>query len=170
MLPLVWLILFAVFCLLTAKNDFETRRISNRLLLLALAIQLVWLLLSQFVSSAQVFSYMGWSQALAGFFISLMVFIPLWKLRVVGAGDAKLIATLGFLLGFAGLWQVVLVATALTGLHAVVVVWLKGLTKARAQWWQENKETRRGVPYGAYLALTALAWALWYYWSGHAWF
>ena len=170
MLPPIWLVLFVIFCLIIAKNDFIVRRINNRLLLAALAVQLAWLLLSQFVPSAQVFAYMGWSQALAGFFISLMVFVPLWKLRIVGAGDAKLIAILGLLLGFAGLWQVVLVATVLTGLHAVAVVWLKGVKQARAQWWQENPQTRRGVPYGAYLALTALAWALWYYWSGHGWF
>lgn len=170
MLPLTWLILFTAFCLLIAKNDFINRKVNNRLLLVALAAQLIWLLLNQFGVSVMVFAHIGWSQALTGFVMGLLVFFPLWMLKLLGAGDVKLIATLGFLLGFAGLWQVVLAATVLTGLHAVITILAKGWLTARTGWWQESKETRRGVPYGAYLALTALAWALWYYWSGHAWF
>lgn len=170
MLSLIWLVLFAVFCLLVAKNDFINRKISNRLLLVALAIQLACLLLNQFGIPVLPFEQMDWRQALTGFLMGLLVFFPLWGLKLLGAGDVKLIATLGFLLGFAGLWQVVLVATVLTGLHAVVTVVAKGWLLARASWWQEKKETRRGVPYGAYLAITALAWILTYYWRGHAWF
>ncbi len=115
-------------------------------------------------------AYLSWRQCLTGFLMGLLVFFPLWSLKLLGAGDVKLIATLGFLLGFAGLWQVVLVATVLTGLHAVITVLAQGWLPARANWWQESKEQRRGVPYGAWLAITALAWVLSYHWSGHAWF
>ncbi|GAA4410473.1 hypothetical protein GCM10011450_19470 [Advenella faeciporci] len=102
--------------------------------------------------------------------MGLLVFFPFWGLKLLGAGDVKLIATLGFLLGFAGLWQVVLVATVLTGLHAVLTVLAQGWLSARASWWNESKEKRRGVPYGAWLAVTALAWVGTVYWSGYAWF
>ncbi len=167
----IWIALFAIFALLITVGDFKKRRISNQLLLLAFAVQAGLLLLNGFVPDLLALpTYMSWRQCITGFLMGLLVFFPLWSLKLLGAGDVKLIATLGFLLGFAGLWQVVLVATVLTGLHAVVTVLAKGWLPARANWWQESKEKRRGVPYGAWLGITALAWVLMVHWRGHAWF
>lgn len=171
MLSSIWLALFAIFCLLVIAGDFRKRRISNQLLLVALLVHAGFLLANKFVPEVLALpATLSWRQCLTGFLMGLLVFFPLWSLKLVGAGDVKLIATLGFLLGFAGLWQVVLVATVLTGLHAVVTILAKGWLSARMGWWLESKEQRRGVPYGAWLAITALAWVLSYYWSGHAWF
>lgn len=171
MSPIIWLALFVVFCLLLIAGDFRKRRISNQLLLVALALQVGLLLLNGFSPDLQALpAYINWRQCVTGFLMGLLVFFPMWSLKLIGAGDVKLIATLGFLLGFAGLWQVVLIATVLTGLHAVVTVLAKGWLPARANWWQESKEKRRGVPYGAWLGITALAWAASYHWSGHGWF
>jgi len=167
----IWFAIFVVFCLLLIAGDFKKRRISNQLLIVALALQAGFLLVNEFAPGFLALpAYLSWRQCLTGFAMGLLVFFPLWSLKLLGAGDVKLIATLGFLLGFAGLWQVVLVATVLTGLHAVVTVLAKGWLPARANWWQESKEKRRGVPYGAWLGITALAWAASYHWSGHAWF
>lgn len=167
----IWLALFGIFTLLIIAGDFKKRRISNQLLLLALVLQAGLLLLNGFMSDFPILpAYISWRQCLTGFLMGLLVFFPLWSLKLLGAGDVKLIATLGFLLGFSGLWQVVLVATVLTGLHAVVTVLAKGWLPARANWWRESKDKRRGVPYGAWLGITALAWAVSYHWSGHAWF
>lgn len=143
----------------------------NQVLVVALVFQVVWLSLNSlgFTALGHLPAYLSWSQCITGFVMGLLVFFPLWGFKLLGAGDVKLIATLGFLLGFAGLWQVVLVATVLTSLHAVVTVMAKGWLSARMGWWQESKEQRRGVPYGAWLAITALAWVLSYYRSGHAW-
>jgi len=167
----IWIALFAIFALLITVGDFKKRRINNQLLLIALVLQAGLLLLNGFSPDLLALpAYIIWRQCLTGFLMGLLVFFPLWSLKLLGAGDVKLIATLGFLLGFAGLWQVVLVATVLTGLHAVVMVLAQGWLPARANWWQESKEKRRGVPYGAWLGITALAWAVSYHWSGHAWF
>lgn len=167
----IWLPLFTVFCLLLIAGDFKKRRIRNQLLLVALAVHAGFLLVSGFMPDFPILpAYVSWKQCVTGFAMGLLVFFPLWSLKLLGAGDVKLIATLGFLLGFAGLWQVVLVATVLTGLHAVITVLAKGWLLARASWWQESREKRRGVPYGAWLGITALAWAVSYHWSGHAWF
>lgn len=169
--PSIWFALFAAFCVFIIVGDFKKRRINNRLLLVAFVLQASFLLLNELASDFLVLPvYISWRQCVTGFSMGLLVFFPLWSLKLLGAGDVKLIATLGFLLGFAGLWQVVLVATVLTGLHAVVMVLAQGWLPARANWWQESKEQRRGVPYGAWLAITALAWVLSYHWSGHAWF
>jgi len=171
MFSLIWLVLFAIFCLLVIAGDFRKRRISNQLLLVALLVHAVFLLANTFVPEVLALpATLSWRQCVTGFLMGLLVFFPLWGLKLLGAGDVKLIATLGFLLGFAGLWQVVLVATVLTGLHAVVTVLLQGWLPARANWWQESKEKRRGVPYGAWLGITALAWVLMVHWRGHAWF
>lgn len=171
MSPSIWPALFVVFCLLVIAGDFKKRRISNQLLLVAFAVQTGFLLVSGFMPDFPILpAYISWRQCITGFAMGLLVFFPLWSLKLLGAGDVKLIATLGFLLGFSGLWQVVLVATVLTGLHAVVTVLAKGWLPARVNWWRESKDKRRGVPYGAWLAITALAWVLSYHWSGHAWF
>ena len=171
MSPSIWPALFVVFCLLVISGDFKKRRISNQLLLVAFAVQTGFLLVSGFMPDFPILpAYISWRQCITGFAMGLLVFFPLWSLKLLGAGDVKLIATLGFLLGFSGLWQVVLVATVLTGLHAVVTVLLQGWLPARASWWQESKEKRRGVPYGAWLGITALAWVLMVHWRGHAWF
>ena len=171
MFSIIWLTLFSLFCLLLIANDFGKRKVSNQLLLIALTMQTGFLLVSWLVADFLIFpAYINWRQCVTGFLMGLLVFFPLWSLKLLGAGDVKLIATLGFLLGFAGLWQVVLVATVLTGLHAVVTILAKGWLSARANWWQESREKRRGVPYGAWLGITALAWAVSYHWSGHAWF
>lgn len=171
MLSSIWLAPFAIFCLLVIASDFRKRRISNQLLLVALLVHAGFLLANVFMPEVLALpATLSWRQCVTGFLMGLLVFFPLWSLKLVGAGDVKLIGTLGFLLGFAGLWQVVLVATVLTGLHAVAMVLAQGWLPARANWWQESKEKRRGVPYGAWLGITALAWVVSYYWSGHAWF
>ncbi|WP_189385292.1 A24 family peptidase [Advenella faeciporci] len=167
----IWPVLFAIFCLLVITSDFRKRRISNQLLLAALLVHAGFLLANTFVPEVLALpATLSWRQCITGFLMGLLVFFPFWGLKLLGAGDVKLIATLGFLLGFAGLWQVVLVATVLTGLHAVLTVLAQGWLSARASWWNESKEKRRGVPYGAWLAVTALAWVGTVYWSGYAWF
>lgn len=166
-----WLVFFSIFCVFIIVSDFWKRKISNQVLVVSLVFQAVWLSLNSFGFTflGPLPAYLSWGQCITGFVMGLLVFFPLWGFKLLGAGDVKLIATLGFLLGFAGLWPVVLVATVLTGLHAVVTVMAKGWLSARMGWWQESKEQRRGVPYGAWLAITALAWVLSYYRSGHAW-
>ena len=63
----------------------------------------------------------GWGDSLIGFAAALLVFYPIWLLRLMGAADVKLMAVLGLALGWKeqGWW---LFAMVLAGLHALVLV------------------------------------------------
>jgi len=99
--------------------------------------------------------------ALAGF-LAGVPFLLLWGRRLMGAGDVKAIAILGLLLGFPSLALVLLGASLLAGLHAVLhmtVSKYKSLTSRSRQ-----------IPYAAYLGAAAISVAFmplnsaWYSW------
>jgi prepilin peptidase CpaA len=152
---------FSIFCLFTVVLDLRHRRVPNRMLLVAVVLQIIWLVyLTLDGRPASVFEATEWRQAVVGFFVGLAWFYPLWRFRALGAGDVKFIAVLGFLLGPVGLFSVLLVGTVACGLHALGMVVLMGWTSARNVW-RSDSATRRGVPYAAYLALAAIAWMVW---------
>lgn len=146
---------------MVAANDFRLRRIKNKHMLAALGVQALWLGATSLHVVPPLFLITSWSQSVIGLFVGLLLFFPLWRFGAMGAGDIKLIATLGFILGLAGLFPVLLLATAVCGGHALVTVaGVGGWQTARTQW-QQGAGMRRGLPYGAYLALAALMWVLW---------
>ena len=155
-----WGFPFVIFNLFVIIRDLRDRRVSNRLLLIALVLQAVWLVLDEQVQGRVPVATYGWGQALVGFSLGLILFYPLWRFRALGAGDVKFIAVLGFLLGPGGLFPVLLLGTITCGLHALGMVVLMGWTSARNVW-RSDSATRRGVPYAAYLALAAIAWMFW---------
>jgi|SRR5579871_1339480 len=66
----------------------------------------------------------GARSALMGAGLALLIYLPLYLLRGVGAGDVKLMAALGAILG-PGNWITVFVLTAITGgaVAVVLIVW-----------------------------------------------
>lgn len=159
----IYVAVFCVFNFLIGMSDFRIRRVSNRTLLAALVLQGIWLMYLGVGHGYEVFMLpvaTGWGQAVAGFILCLVLFYPLWRFRALGAGDVKFIAVLGFLLGPAGLFPVLLLGTVACGFHALGMVLLMGWTQARNVW-RASSATRRGVPYAAYLALAAIVWMFW---------
>jgi prepilin peptidase CpaA len=119
-----------------------------------------------------------------GFALGL-AFFPLWRLRLMGAGDVKFLAVLGAWLGPMGLLACWIIASVMAGVHAMGVMvgrmwlpWWGNVVKDAAPWlppegmwgqrWQRarhwitrRRQGRRGIPYAAYLAVGALGWIAW---------
>lgn len=160
MMEHIWQCLFLLFNLSVIAYDFRFRRVPNRLILVALAVQAAWMTIAAFGYFPNVHVIANWPNALIGLTIGLLLFYPLWRFRAVGAGDVKFIGVLGFCIGLAGLLPTLLIGSILASAHAIALVLVQGWTTARAGWWQ-NADLRRGIPYAAYLAIGALAGVFW---------
>jgi prepilin peptidase CpaA len=152
---------------LTVFSDLYARRVRNTWLLAVLLLGMGW---------------MGWMwmqgtagppwRALAGLLIGLLVLLPGYVIGWVGAGDVKLFATLGFLLGGKALLPIWIIGSLLGGLHAAIVLGVRhwvgpyspGMSmqqmSIRSTWlWQRvtlARQGRVGLPYAAYMAVGAL--------------
>ncbi|CAB3734634.1 MULTISPECIES: A24 family peptidase [Achromobacter] len=158
----LWWLLFASWNLALIYNDLRYRRVPNTLIVAGFAAQLLWLVAAALLPGwLYPPRWTGWPMTLAGF-LSAFLFLPLWGRRVMGAGDVKAIAILGLLLGLAPLILVLVGASLLAGLHALVYVLV-------SQYWALSDRTRK-IPYGMYLGLAAFSVALtplnsvWYSW------
>jgi prepilin peptidase CpaA len=102
--------------LVAAAGDLKSRRIPNWLTASALCAGVVLHIVLSGASGA-------WF-ALKGAGLALLIYLPLFVLRAVGAGDAKLMAGVGALAG-PGNWLVIFVLTAMTGgvLALIVTLW-----------------------------------------------
>jgi len=138
-----------------------------------------WLLLTAFLIHAAHISITGeglggidvW-QSLLGGAIGFGLFIPLYALRAMGAGDVKFFALLGLMMGPHYLIPLWLIGSVLAGIHALAWVLTKTSiatasvtwnriqdTVVHSQWYQtllERRAGRRGIPYAAYLAVAAI--------------
>ncbi len=112
--PVALCVLLALSC----WHDWQSRRIPNTLLLFGLAVALVWQVLaptsSPLLAGCGAGHGRGLVASLAGAAATLLVGFALWKLKLFGAGDAKLLAVVA---SFTGLGQVprLLLFTLLAG-------------------------------------------------------
>lgn len=99
---------FALCCLVLTASvfDWRFRRIPN------------WVCLSGLILglglNTAFFSWTGCGSALLGMALALIIYIPLYCLRGMGAGDVKLMAAVGAMAG-PGDWLEIFVVTALAG-------------------------------------------------------
>ncbi len=107
-----------VVLLLASAFDLHQRRIPNRLLAAGLLIALV-LHLASASASALLTTY------LAGFALGLVMFLPLYLLGGMAAGDVKLMATVGAFLGPSMVFQASLATYCCGGVLALVIVLFK---------------------------------------------
>jgi prepilin peptidase CpaA len=111
--------LVLIFVLLLASAfDVRQRRIPNRLLAASLLIALA-LHLASGTPSALLTTY------LAGFGVGLLMFLPLYLLGGMAAGDVKLMATVGAFLGPALVFQASLATYICGGVMALLIVLFK---------------------------------------------
>lgn len=160
-------IFFIGLCLVIALYDLLFRRVSNWLLLAALGVHAGWLV----VTGHGLNGIDVW-QSLTGGIVGFVLFLPLYALRAMGAGDVKFFALLGLMMGLPALLLLWLIGSVLAGLHALVwyattkqlvvlPAWNLFADRLAANDWYrqmlKRREGRRGIPYAAYLAIAAIA-------------
>jgi len=110
--------------------DLRYRRIPNWLTLTGLILGFG---LNTFLYPAETSPLGGLKRAALGMGLALLVYFPLYLLRAMGAGDAKLMAAIGSLVG-PGNWIVLFVVTAiLGGVTALIVLLFAG--RIRKTFW-----------------------------------
>lgn len=105
--------------LLAAVRDLMVRRISNRLVLTGLLVALLLRLASATPLAALL-------DGLAGAGLALLIFLPLYLVRGMAAGDVKLMAMVGAFTGPALAFEIALATCCIGGVLALAVVLVRG--------------------------------------------
>jgi len=156
-----------LLCLLVIVGDFYQRRVRNQWLVAALLLGLGWLIWFWTRQTA-----VPLVTAMMGLAIGLAVLLPFYIGGLMGAGDVKFFATLGFLLGGKALLPIWIIGSLLGGVHAVVILvsrYLMGypglgfaglqIRVTESRLWQHvlvARNGRKGLPYAAYMAIGGL--------------
>src|SRR5689334_2599731 len=147
-MPLATKVLLLMLVIPAAVYDYRQRRIPNWLVLAGI---LTGLAMNVFLLYDNPSPFTGLAFALEGLGLALLVYFPLYLLRGMGAGDVKLMAAVGAIVGPA-LWLWILFFTAiLGGIAAVIVVLSKGRVHRTLQnLWMIMLSIRHGqAPYNA---------------------
>ena len=141
----------ALWCGLIAWSDWRVRRIPNTLLVAGLAVAGLGLLFQ----GQTPFGVGPWA-SLSGLVLGLLALLPFHLARLMGAGDVKLFATAGALMGGWALWPIWLIASLLAALHALVwTAWQRWVPGGR-----QPSGAQARLPYGLHLGLAIVAVAL----------
>lgn len=119
------LVALALIVLIALRTDMSQQRISNLLILFALAAGVLVNLIGPQagIRSAGLLTHapgaLGLKGALLGALAGLAIFLPLYALRAMGAGDVKLMAAIGSFIGPVALVNVALCVLVMGGVLAV---------------------------------------------------
>lgn len=117
-LALTGQILLAILVALAAGYDIGFRRIPNWLVLSGIVVGLAWNGITLGIS--------GLGHAGAGLGVGLLLYFPLYLLRARGAGDVKLLAAAGSIIGPGNCVWLFLLTAVLGGVVALLMVVIKG--------------------------------------------
>ena len=168
-LPIAGRILLGSLVTVAAVYDIRYRRIPNWLVLSGIIVGLLWNGLAQ--------DGLGLGRAAAGLGLGFALYFPLYLLRARGAGDVKLLAAAGAIVGPANCFWLFMLTAILGGVIALIFVALKGRTRHtffNVQWimrdllrlkapYQSSEEldvnSTKGMrlPHGAMIAVGSLA-------------
>ncbi len=166
-LPLANIIGMIFTIMPAAWNDYKKWRIPNQLLLWGSIVALVIAIVPS--------HGIGLAESLKGAMVGLFMFLPLYIMRGMAAGDVKLLATLGFFAGpifiagiglsslvIGGIWASIILLTY-SNTAQIVKIWLislfnKNLYSVTNYKLKENYScTRSGlIPYGVVIAMGCL--------------
>jgi prepilin peptidase CpaA len=118
--PLAITLPLLVLCLTAAISDFRSRRIPNWLVLCGIAAGLA---INTFLYG---FGSPGLLSSVEGVGLALLIYGPLYAIRAMGAGDAKLMMAVGALVGPADWLRIFLITAILGGVIALVLMALRG--------------------------------------------
>jgi prepilin peptidase CpaA len=116
---MIFQVVLALMAIVAAVYDIRYRRIPNWLTLSGV---LVGIGLNSFLNT----SLHNWRSALMGLGLAFLIYFPLYLLRGMGAGDVKLMAAIGALVGPANWFGIFLFSNVLGGIAAVVLLLSKG--------------------------------------------
>lgn len=136
--PLVSLAAMLAMLAIAAWTDLRQRRISNRLVLAGLGVALA-------LSMAP--GGIGLRSALFGMAAGLLLLLPLHLLRVMGAGDVKLMAAVGAFTGFPAALTAVLITVLAGGVLSLAAALYRG----------QLREVLRNVRTGLFLSVADVA-------------
>lgn len=123
-LPVFGRILLGSLVAVAAAYDMRYRRIPNWLVLAGIVAGLLWnSFFSQGVAS---FDAAGLGRSAAGFGLGFVLYFPLYLLRARGAGDVKLLAAAGAIVGPSNCFWLFMLTAILGGVIALVFVFFKG--------------------------------------------
>jgi prepilin peptidase CpaA len=160
LLSLIFILCFLamiILSLIAVYTDIKRFTIANKL---CLAIALSFL--PAYFAAPEVFGSL-WNPWLGGAVMLLAGFV-IFALRIMGGGDAKLAAALGFWVGFDHLFIFIFVWSLVGGLQAILTLylkWQKPFEKPEAGGWVDTAQKGGNhIPYGLALVAGAFA-ALW---------
>ena len=117
--PIPLQVVLAALVLVAAVTDVRSRRIPNWLTLSGVV---AGILLNWFLNVDR----FNWRTALLGMGLAFLVYFPLYLLRGMGAGDVKLMAAIGALVGPANWFAIFILSNVLGGVAAVVLLLSRG--------------------------------------------
>ncbi len=164
--------LLGILILVAAGYDIRYRRIPNWLVLAGIVTGFAWNTFSSGLS--------GLGHAAAGLGLGFALYFPLYLLRARGAGDVKLLAAVGAIVGPGNCFWVFLLTAVLGGIIAMLMLLVRGrvrhtffnmsfimsdLLKLRAPYKSSDEldvTTSKGMrlPHGAMMAVGVLAFVI----------
>lgn len=151
-----------LWLLIAIAHDGRERRIRNSLVLVGMAMALLALAIG-----LQPFD-LTWSEALLGAAAGFAGLIGFYALGVMGAGDVKFATALGLWVGWQALLPIWAVASALAGVHSLLLLALQRwpcsprLALALSGRPADNGRRTRPIPFAAYLAVATLVHMAWH--------
>ncbi len=117
-LPVVLQIVLLLLVAIAAVYDIRFRRIPN------------WLVLTGLLAGAGLNTFLQqWSgvrTSLLGIILAFLIYFPLYLLRGMGAGDVKLMAAIGAIVGPANWFGIFIVSALLGGIAAAILLLARG--------------------------------------------
>ena len=145
-------------CGLGAWSDFKGYRIPNLVSLIIILSFVVAYAVLHMTGQGEVI-FFSLKSHLGSFFIVLIVTMAMFALKILGAGDSKMAASLSLWLGFSGLVPFLFYMTLFGGLIAVVSLLLqkyKPLKNPPQGWLSAAQQGSANIPYGIAIAAGGL--------------
>lgn len=117
-LPMIVQVYVLALAIPAAIFDLRQRRVPNWLTLPALLIAIAL--------NVALYKTAGFTLSLAGLFLALLIYFPLYALRAMGAGDVKLMAAIGAAVGWANCVAIFFITAVTGGIAGLIAVVSRG--------------------------------------------